>query len=253
MDDEFDEMEQQYFERQAAQEQQLRAEGHPMTVEGQDGMPQDYYDPEPAMAQQQYYPLSLAQGVIPGATPAAVTTPEATAGSLLTNRYAGVPVWGWGLIGIGVLGGGYLLFKNGVKSKKNDGGEDDDDDGRASRALPASTESSSGSWSPSRSAFGEQLTKFVSRRGLPMKDIKIYTDADEAKKYCKPCSPLVTVKCSTGVTLPMADLEKFASKEGLTATDHGSGVVGFYPRPNGKRGKEWEEYVDALRDEGQSI
>jgi len=253
MDDEFDEMEQQYFERQAAQEQQLRAEGHPMQVEGHDGMPQDYYsDAEPAMAQpQQFYPLSLAQGVIPGATPAAVATPE-TAGNMLTNRYAGVPVWGWGLIGIGVLGGGYLLFKNGSKSKKNDGGEDDDgDDDRASRALPASTESSG--WSPSRSAFGEQLTKFVSRRGLPMKDIKIYTDADEAKKYCKPCSPLVTVKCSTGVTLPMADLEKFASKEGLTATDHGSGVVGFYPRPNGKRGKEWEEYVDALRDEGQSI
>lgn len=260
MDEQIEAMEQDYFDRQAAQEQAMRAEAHPMMVEAYDGMPQDYYDgdaegedagPQPMP---QYYPLSLAQGVLPATTPTGAPATTATpAGNFLTNRYAGVPGWGWGLITIGVLGGGYYLMKHGSKPKRNDGGEDEDDgEGDAASAI-GSTEPAETGWGPSRSSFGRDLEKFISRRGLPAKDIKVYTDADEAKRYVKPVSPLVTIKCSTGVTMPMADLEKFASKEGLTATDHGSGVIGFYPRPNGKRGRAWEQYIDDLRDEGQSV
>lgn len=253
VDDEIEEMEQQYFARQAAQEEAQRADGHPMVVEGHDGMPQDYYEGEEVPQMQQYYPLSLAQGVLPGAVPGAAPATAEPAGNVLTNRYAGVPGWGWGLITLGVLGGGYFLLKQGSKPTKNDGDESEDEDrSSSSSGFPSSSEESRG-WSPSRSAFGSQLTKFISRRGLPEKDIKVYTDADDAKKYCKPVSPLVTVKCASSVTMPMSDLEKFAKKEGLTATDHGNGVIGFYPVPNGKRGKAWEQYIDDLRDEGQTV
>lgn len=256
MNEQIEQMEQDWFERQAAQEQAQRLEAHPMQVEAYDGMPQDYYDggEEAAPEPQQYYPLSLAQGVLPVAPAAAAAAAAQSPTSLLTNRYAGVPGWGWGLITIGVLGGGYFLLRS-KKSKRNDGSDDEDESetGSESAAAFGGTEPAEQGWGPSRSSFGRNLEKFISRRGLPAKDIKVYTDADDAKKYCKPVSPLVTIKCSTGVTMPMSDLEKFASKEGLTATDHGSGVIGFYPRPNGKRGKAWEQYVDDLRDEGQSI
>jgi len=250
MEDEIEELEQQYFERQAASEQQMIAEGHPMVVQGVDGMSEDYYEPE-GLPQQQYYPLSLAQGVLPAAMgptgPVAPAQP-ATPGNLLTNRYAGVPGWGWGLITIGVLGGGYLLYKQGSKPTPNDGEEKGDDD---LPSLPASTESSG--WSPSRSRFGEQLSKFVSTRGVSTKDMKIYIDADDAKKYCKPVSPLVTIKLSPNTKLPMADVEKFCKREGLMCTDHGNGIVGFYPATSGKKARQWEDYVEALRDEGQTI
>jgi len=242
--DEIDEMENEYFERQAASEQAMLAEGgHPMTVQGIDGMPQQYYAPEG----QRYYPLSLAQGVLPGTIGPTGPVQPATDGNILTARYAGVPGWGWGLITIGVLGGGYYLYKHGMTTPNE--GEKDDDDRPALPPPPADE----GGWSPSRTRFGHQLTSFIGKRGLPAKDIKVYTDADEAKRYCKPVSPLITLKCSTSTTLPMADLEKLCKKEGLTATDHGSGVVGLYPNPTGKRGRAWERYIDDLRDDGQTV
>jgi hypothetical protein len=246
--DEIDEIEHDYFERHAASEQAMLAEGHPMVVQAIDGMPQQY-----APDGQQYYPLSLAQGVLPGTMgPTGPAQPQPTpSGNLLTNSYAGLPGWSWGLIGIGVLGGGYWLYKNGKKVSSNDGEKEDDD----RHALPSSSSSSeepSSGWSPSRSTFAGHLKTFLGRKGLPMKDIKIYDDADEAKKYCKPCSPLITMKLSSSVTLPKAELEKLCKKDGLMVTDHGQGIVGLYPAPNGKRGRAWEKYVDLLRDDGQT-
>jgi peptidyl-tRNA hydrolase len=45
---------------------------------------------------------------------------------------------------------------------------------------------------------------------------------------------------------------RFCRREGLNPSQHADGSIGLYPHST-KRGKEWEEYVDALRDEGQKV
>jgi hypothetical protein len=80
--------------------------------------------------------------------------------------------------------------------------------------------------------------------------VTVYTDADEAKAKLKTVSPLITLKCA--VRMPITDLDKMCRREGLMCVEHEEGVVGLYPTTS-KRGKQWEQYIDALRDDGQTV
>ena len=62
----------------------------------------------------------------------------------------------------------------------------------------------------------------------------------------------MNVEVKGGAVKADAALQRFARREGLNPVQHEDGSIGFYPH-TGKRGKEWEEYIDALRDEGQKV
>lgn len=182
------------------------------------------------------YPVYPISGM--GQAPAA-----ADSGNLLTRQVGPLPVWGWGLIAAGVGVGGYFWWQNKGKAvSANAEG--------SSLAAPALGSGDDEKWSPSRSKFGDQLKRYFTRKGMGDR-CTVYTDADEAKKKLKHVSPLITIKIE-GQYKVDKDLEKLCRREGLNPTAHEDGSVGLYPIES-KRGKEWEEYIDALRDEGQSV
>lgn len=225
--DEFDQIEGEYFDRIQARRAPAQASQQayplapvPMPVQS---------SPVPAIP---LYDISLAQ--------APEQPPQE---SMITRRVAGLPVWGWGLIGTAALGAGWYLWKQGKVAPNPPAPVP------VEPRIPATNEE----WSPSRSRFGESLGSWMSHRSIPSRDVTVYTDADEAKRHIKPVSPLVTIKCSASVKMPMEELQGFCSEEGLLATDHGEGVIGFYPSETNPRGREWESYIDALRDEGQTV
>lgn len=189
----------------------------------------------PARAPLPLYDLSLAQ-----APPAQNGTP-----GLLTRKIGPLPVWGWGLIAAGLGGVGYVWYrsKKAAPVKANDAEDtarsDDDEDER-----PA------GGWSPSRSRFGDQLNRHLTRKGLAGR-CRVYTDADEADKAgLKAVSPLITIKVTGAKVKVDKDLDRLCKRDGLTPTEHEDGSIGLYPTSS-KRGREWEKYIDALRDDGQ--
>ena len=222
--DEFDQIEGEYFERVQVRRSGLE-QAYPLAP----------VPAQPVVAQPAPIPLydiSLAQA-----------PEQAQQESLLTRRVAGLPVWSWGLIGTAAIGAGWYFWKQGkVVSNPPESPP-------VMRPLPAVEEG----WSPSRSRFGDSLGHWMKRHSIPARDVTVYTDADEAKRHVKPVSPLVTIKCAASVKMPMDDLQKLCAEEGLCATDHGGGVIGFYPAESGPRATEWESYIDALRDEGQTV
>lgn len=220
--DEFDQIENEYLERVEAQ----RAPSQPYPL-----VPVAAPVPQPPPIP--LYDISLAQ--------APEQQPQE---SILTRRVAGLPMWSWGLIGTAALGAGWYFLRQG-KIESNPEPQRQE----RPRAFAAAPEQ----WSPSRSRFGESLERWMAGRSVSKGDVKVYMDADEAKAHVKPVSPLVTMKCSTSVKVPVDELQKFCAEEGLCATDHGSGVIGFYPAESGSRAQEWESYIDALRDEGQTV
>lgn len=197
----------------------------------------------------QQYPLAPVAAPIPQPTTVplydislAQTPEQSSQDGLLTRRVAGLPVWGWGLIGTAALGAGWYFWKQGKVAPN----------APEPAPAPARLPTPEG-WSPSRTRFGESLGSWMSRRSIPSRDVTIYTDADDAKRHIKPVSPLVTIKCAASAKMPMEELQKFCAEEGLCATDHGEGVIGFYPAESGDRAREWESYIDALRDDGQTV
>lgn len=195
----------------------------------------------PSIAQQmQLYPMPVSTPMYPLAQ--VPTTPEPAA-PLLQRRLAGIPVWGWGLAA-GGLGLAYYLLSGSKKVEANPSSGE-------SGVGDTSESSESSAWRPSRSAFGDRLRLNLQKNGIAEKTV-VYTDADEARKRLKQVSPLVTIQCKGVAKIPVKELDKFARREGLTAVEHDSGIVGFYPG-GGKKGKAWEEYIDALRDEGQEV
>ena len=73
---------------------------------------------------------------------------------------------------------------------------------------------------------------------------------DDAAKKLKQVSPLITFKVEGAYKID-GELTKLCKREGLQAIAHDDGSVGLYPASSGKRGKEWETYVDELRDAGE--
>lgn len=187
------------------------------------------------------YPLTLAQ-------------PPAQEG-WVQKKLLGMPVWGWGLLGLGTAIGGYLWYQHG-RTKKN--GEDADEKPKRNEADSETTalaeNAGRGGWQPGRTQVVETLKRYYAKKGMSGK-VVIWHDADEAKAKSgmKQLSPLVNVQPAKGAKLKVEkDLQRLVKREGLNPIQHADGSIGLYPA-EGKRGREWEEYVDALRDDGQQV
>lgn len=157
-----------------------------------------------------------------------------------------LPVWAWALIAAAGGGAAYWYFTR-KPLEKNDGDEEEKDDSSSS-----DREETKSSWGPSRSRVAEKIEKHLKANGK-LSNVTVYPDADEAKKFVRTPSPLVTIKPKSGGFEADDQLGKLLKREGLTATKHEDGSVGLYPADKTKRGREWEKYIDALRDEGQTV
>lgn len=206
----------------------------------QQAPPQAMQQPGDSMNGLPVYPLALAQ----------VPPTSADGDNLLTRKIGPLPVWGWALTAIGTGIGGYFWWQSTRKVSKNDG----DEDREQPRSLPEDTDGGgSGSWSPSRGAFCEQLNKFFARKGMSDK-VRVFDDADEAKASgkLKHLSPLINIKCDVAFK-PDKEFLRLCKRDGLNPIVHEDATIGLYPAASGKRAKEWEKYIDLLRDDGQAV
>lgn len=200
------------------------------------------------------YPLSLAQA--PNGAPAPNGQPANGAMGFARRQWGPLPVWAWFLIGGGVAGTGYFFWKS-QQTKKNGEGDGDSSSGPKLGDLlpmvPNDSSGSRGSWSPSRSSFAEKLQRYFDKKGHAQ-HVTVWHDAEDArdKGKLRVISPLVNVQVKGGAVKVDTALQRWARREGLNPVQHQDGSIGFYPH-TGKRGKEWESYIDALRDDGQSI
>lgn len=170
-----------------------------------------------------------------------------------------LPMWAWLLIGGGVLGTGYFALRKNGEPEKNGGGEDSSSSSKPSigetiaRAWSPSPTANRGGWAPSRSAFADRLKAYFQKKGMS-EHVVVWHDADDAKQQggMQFVSPLINVQVKGGGVKADAALTRFCRREGLDPKAHSDGNIGLYPHST-KRGKEWEEYIDALRDDGQSV
>lgn len=202
--------------------------------------------PHPQMPQIPIYPLSLAGQQ--------QQNPNGQNEPLLKRRFGGVPVWAWGIIAAGVGGTGYLFYQNRKQAKQtseqSSSTSSEPVEANPAPQLPEST--SSGGWSPSRSKVADQLNRYFQRKGAADK-VVVWHDADEAKERgkLKHVSPLVNIQVKGDFKVDK-DFERFCRREGLNPVQHQDKSIGLYPTES-KRGKEWERYIDALRDDGQKV
>lgn len=207
-----------------------------------DAMFGDGGDQDDAMASAQATSSALAPLPPLELIPLGQTAP-ATNGNILTKTVVGVPVWALGL-GTLLLGGGAAWwYFSGRKLQDNDGGDD---------LEPTDVGSGPSGWGPSRGRVGDALKAHFSKKGLS--GVKVWDDANEAKSArVKHRSPLVTCVPSGGTKLALdKDIEKICKREGLAPVVYEDGSIGLHPAKAGKKAKEWEKYIDELRDEGQS-
>ena len=201
------------------------------------------------------YPLSLAGAPVP--QPNGVAPNGAPQGGLIglaTKQMGPLPLWAWALIAGGVGGTGYYFFKSKDGSDDSDSSSPGPSMGDVLKNAFTSSDGGSGSgWSPSRSTFADQLQRYFAKKGHG-EHVTVWHDAEDAKKHggLAHVSPLVNVQVKGGAVKVDTALTRFARREGLNPVQHEDGSIGLYPHTT-KRGKEWEQYIDALRDEGQSI
>lgn len=202
------------------------------------------------------YPLAMAQAAPPAAPNGQPNGQPAVQEGLITRKVGPLPAWAWLLIGGGVVGTGYFY----MRGKKKSSGEDESPGigdvvsnvfGGGSRDEGSR---SSGGWAPSRSAFASKLEGYFTKKGMNGQ-VTVWHDAEDAQQKGKmaPVSPLLNVQVlkNSAVKVDQA-LQRFCRREGLNPVAHADGNIGLYPH-TGKRGREWEEYIDALRDEGQKV
>lgn len=182
------------------------------------------------------YPIALAQ-----------VPPTVPGDNFLTRRYGPLPVWGWALTALGTGIGGYFLWQTSQKKVvKNDGEEEEE------QTQDAGEDTGSRGWSPSRGAFCDQLSRYFAKKGVANK-VRIFNDADDAKaKGLKHVSPIINIKCEVAFK-PDRDMERLCKRDGLKIEVHPDGTIGLYPAESTKRGRQWEKYVDLLRDDGQTV
>lgn len=161
------------------------------------------------------------------------------------RRVGPLPVWAWALLA--AAGGGLAWWYFTQKPMEKN---DDDSDDQEPQDEPAE-DSSKSSWGPSRSRIAEKIEKHLKTLGKNG-NVTVFSDADEAKKHVRTPSPLVTIKPKVGAFEADEPLNKLLKREGLYANKHEDGSIGLYPTTS-KRGREWEKYIDALRDEGQTV
>lgn len=176
---------------------------------------------------------------------------------LLLKKLGPLPVWSWGLIALGVTTSGYFAYKAMKGSKPKANGEEESSTPKIgemiSKALAANTSDSSGSsWEPSRSGFADRLSAHFQKKNQSQ-HVKVWHDAEDAQRSgMKHLSPLINIQVKHGSVKLDQALTRFCRREGLNPRQHPDGSIGLYPHTS-KRGKEWEEYIDALRDDGQQI
>jgi len=249
------------FDEQAAIYQQVGGQQHgaDAPVVHQQGAPvaqQEYPPPLPSVP---LYPIGMAN-----TPPAANGGQQNAIMGMVTKQVGPLPLWAWALIGSGVAGTAYFYTKKGDAPKKNGSdGSDDESSSKSSGMLSNlmsamspredSSGGSSSSWSASRSGFAEKLEKYLRNKGK-LQHGKVWVDADDAHSGgMKTVSPLVNIEVRDAKALKMdTALQRWARREGLNPVQHEDGSIGFYPHSS-KRGKEWEQYIDALRDEGQRV
>jgi hypothetical protein len=209
------------------------------------------------------YSLALASAGNPVPQQAPVPNGQQPNGNegILNKQVGPLPAWAWGLIGLGVAGTGYFAYRSTKKVSENSGGDGDSKNDSPSigqvvtRALTAGTNTDSFSgWQPSRSRFAEQLERYYQRKGQSQ-FAKVWVDAEDAKDKgkLKFVSPLVNIEVKDPKVVKVDQgLTRFCRREGLDPKPHPDGSIGLYPHSS-KRGKEWEEYIDALRDDGQQV
>jgi hypothetical protein len=164
---------------------------------------------------------------------------QAPQDGLLTRRVLGVPVWGWASL-VAVAGGGTAAWWYFTQRdvKKNDGEP-------SLPELPSSLDG--GEWGPSRTAISDALRHYYIRKG---QNGVLILKAEDAKKRRLPhVSPVVTIK-TEGKGVIDKELQRLCKREGLSPLVHADGTIGLYPA-SGKKGREWEKYIDELRDAGQ--
>lgn len=262
MDQYSDEKIESLFDEQAAIYQQAGGHQHvadaPMTHQQAAPMAQQEFPPP--LPSVPLYPIGMASTD----APAAGGGQQNAIMGMVTKQVGPLPVWAWALIGGGVAGTAYFYTKKGDAPKKN-GSESSDDDspskgsgmlGNLMSAMSpreANSGGSSSSWSASRSEFAEKLEKYLRNKGK-LQHGKVWVDADDAHSGgMKTVSPLVNVEVRDAKALKVdTALQRWARREGLNPVQHEDGSIGFYPHSS-KRGKEWEQYIDALRDEGQRV
>jgi len=161
------------------------------------------------------------------------------------KKVAGLPVWAWGALA--VVGGGVAYFtmrdEGGKSSKAGTGGKLK----RNGSPDEGHSESDRSGWEPSRSRFAEALS-----RKYGGKIEKVYSDADEAQGVLKTVSPLINIKAKSGFSVDKG-FESFCKSEGLHPVAHEDNEIGIYPADGTSKGRAWEDYVDALRDDGQKV
>jgi len=201
----------------------------------------------------QLYPLSMAGGAPLGTNGAPNGAPNGgPPQGWALRQFGGVPVWAWGLIGLSGAAAG-LFYYRGRKAVQVNGKKDDDPSPNIAQALMGGGGESRGGWSPSRGRVAEQLERYFKKKGVSQ-NVKVWHDADDAQEKggLKQVSPLVNVEVKNkGFKVDQA-FTRFCRREGLNPVQHNDGNIGLYPHST-KRGKEWEEYTDALRDEGQKV
>ena len=201
--------------------------------------------PPAAMTPVPLYPLSLAQLGQQGAPG------ENKIAAFAKKKVGPLPIWAW-VLGAGAVGtGAYFVIRRRGGSSGDESPAVTPNSQRS--GADDSEESGSSGWGPSRSAFASQLQRDFDKKGQSS-NVVVWHDAEDAQKKgrLKFVSPLVNVQVKGGVVKVDAALQKFCRREGLNPVAHDDGSIGLYPHP-GKRGKAWEDYVDALRDDGQQV
>jgi hypothetical protein len=204
-------------------------------------MPQQRPMPQPPQMQHPMQQMSPYQGspfVLP-LPPGLGTTPEEP---FFKRKIGGLPVWAWGLI---AAGGGTVAYF--AMREKKDATEKK---AAKSKTAPKRLEQSRSSdgWSPSRGRFADALEKKFGG-----KFEKVYDNAEDAVSASfKTVSPLINIKAKAGYKIDKA-FESFCKADGLHPVMHDDNEIGLYPADGTARGREWEEYVDALRDDGQTV
>ncbi len=165
--------------------------------------------------------------------------------NIFTKKVGGLPVYGWA-IGVAVLGAGaYFLYQK-YKEREDQERELAQNEEQQEAGLARNR-----GWSPSRSGFAEQIESFLKSNGI--RGVRVYPDADEAARTIKNPSPLITMRVPRGSNLHAnAQFVNMCRNEGLKPVETSEGIVGLYP-DKGKKAKQWERYIDDLRDEGQKI
>lgn len=184
-----------------------------------------------------YYPLDMTTLSAPGAPVGEYVGP---APGWLRRDVAGLPLWGW-VVGVGVIGAGLAALNQQMQER------------RATGTTPK-LEANGQPWAPSRTGVSSELSEWLRANGNS--GATVIADADEAAKMhrVKNPSPLINIKVIPGSKLDENPAFKaLLAEHGLEPVRVEEHVVGLVPNKGTPKAAEWESYIDALREEGQTV